>query len=113
MLFDKSGKVIFRVKLTSAEQKALDEYIKKACEEYDREHCMEIDAMVLWALKEGFGWETEQLREFYDLFGPLFEELLERYEMTSTEGIWLCTHRLKESGIDLEQWDKERKANGG
>lgn len=106
--FDKCGNTIFRVKLNSAEKKALDAEIKKSFEEFDRAHWMEIDAMILWVMKEKLGFGHKRLREFYDGFGPLFEALLKRYEMNATEGMWLCTQRLKEYGVDLEQWDKER-----
>ena len=108
MDFDRSGSTIFRVKLNSAERKALNAEIDKSYEAYDIEHWMEIDAMVLWVLHTKFGWGHKRLREFYDSFGPAFEELLKRYEMKGEEGIWLCTKQLKDYGVDLEEWGKER-----
>jgi hypothetical protein len=49
------------------------------------------------------------LRDFYDAFGPEFEGLLTRYEMPVKDGIWLCAQRLKEYGINLEEWEKEKE----
>lgn len=109
MDFDKHRNTIFRVKLNSAERKALDAEIAKSFEEFDKEHWLEIDAMVLWVLRERFGWGHKRLREFYDAFGPEFEGLLKRYEMSGHDGIWLCTQRLKEYGVDLEEWEKEKE----
>ena len=109
MDFDKHGNTIFRVKLNSAERKALDAEIAKSFEEFDKEHWLEIDAMVLWVLRERFGWGHKRLRDFYDAFGPVFEGLLKRYEMSGEDGMWLCTHRLKEYGVDLEEWAKEKE----
>lgn len=111
MEFDKYGKTIFRVKLNAAEQKALDDEIKKSFESFDRAHWNEIDAMILWVLHSVCGWGPKRLREFYDAFGPEFEKLLKRYEMDATEGMWLCTQQLKEYGVDLDEWDRERKTS--
>lgn len=35
--------------------------------------------------------------------------LLKRYEMDDSDTVWLCTHKLKEYGLDIEQWNKEVK----
>jgi hypothetical protein len=109
MIIKKSGSHIFGAELTNAERKAMDIEIQKSMAEYDKANWMEIDAMVLWVLRTKFGWGPKRLREFYDGFVPEFEALLERYEMDPSSGIWLCTKQLKDYGVDLEQWEKERK----
>lgn len=106
MIIKKSGSHIFGAELTNAERKAMDIEIQKSMAEYDKANWMEIDAMVLWVVKNTFDLDNEQLREFYDSFTLEFEGLIKRYEMSASEGIWLCTHRLKECGVDLEQWEK-------
>ena len=47
-------------------------------------------------------------KAFMSLARPV-EEMCDKYEMhTESDALWLCTQTLKEMGIDLEQWDKER-----
>ena len=80
----------YRPRLSAGERQAMDMEIKRQCAEYDKRNATEIDAMVLWILHEEFG------------FGP---ERLRRYEMN--DEAWLCTRKLKEYGVDVEEWSKE------
>ena len=99
---------IFGAKLTNAEQKALDIEVRKAMAEYDRKNENEIDALILYILMSEFDFSVKRLRKFYDCFTPSLDALCERYEMTDKDDdIWLCTHKLKEHGVDIEQWNKD------
>lgn len=113
MIVKRSGKTIFGADLTAAERKAMDMEIQRELAEYDKAHALEIDAMVLWVLKQTRDYTTEELRAFYDEFAPTFDALLERYEMETADGLWLCTKRLKDCGVDIAQWDRERKKESG
>ena len=104
----KSGGTIIGAKLTNAERKAMNIEIQKELAEYERKHAMEVDAIVLWTLRKVAGWGPERLRRFYDAFAPEFDALLDRYDMDAEDGLWLCTKELRDYGIDLEQWEKER-----
>lgn len=74
----------------------------------DKKNAREIDAMVLWVLHEVFGFGPERLRRFYNSFNGQVEALAERYQMTDDgDRVWLCLHKLKEYGIDLEEWERE------
>ena len=64
--------------------------------------------MVLWVLHEQLGWGETRLRRFYDNFAGELDALVKRYEMDEEDKVWLCTQKLKDYGIDIEQWDKER-----
>ena len=126
----KHGSKIYGARLTSAERKALQlecermiaeeraamkaEYEKtqqdilKDLEEFNNNNLKEIDAMFLWRLHEHEGWGRTKLKRFYIDFHNDMKALGKRYEMeTSEEKIWLCTHKLKEYGVDLDEWEKE------
>ena len=110
MIFKKSHNQIFGVNLNNAESKALDREIRNQLSEYTRRHALEVDATILWELHEQLGFGPKRLRRFYDNFKPKMEELANQYDMDATEdGDWLCTYKLKEYGIDLEEWVKENK----
>ena len=93
--------------VTSHEKRIMDSAIQKQIAEYDRKHAIEISALILWCLHEEFGFGLERLKRFYDCFDRDIKALVDRYELDNSDDIWLCTHKLKEYGIDLEQWAKE------
>lgn len=82
--------------------------IQRQLAEYDRKHTIEIDALVLWVLHSRFGWGATRLKRFFDSFSDEIGALVDRYEMDKEDDVWLCTYKLKEHGIDLEEWEKER-----
>ena len=109
MVVKKSNGKIIGVHLTSAEKKAMDMEIRRQIAEYDRKNYREIDAVILWQLHVQLGFGVTRLKKFYNDFGPALCQLIDRYEMDSEEGPWLCTQKLKdELGIDLDEWEKER-----
>ncbi len=97
-----------RVSLPVVSKAAMDREIKRQLAEYDRAHALEIDAMVLWVLHDKFGFGKTRLKKFFDEFAGAVDELLEWYEMDTSDQSWICTHKLKEIGVDVEQWDWER-----
>ncbi len=109
MHVNKSGKMIFGVSMTAAEKKAFQKEFLRQWAEYDRKNGIELDAMILWRLHEQFGFGPKRLKQFFDVFVPGVETVADNYEMQDTDDkIWLFTHKLKEYGIDLEQWYKEK-----
>lgn len=102
------GKVI-GAQLTSKEQEAMNIEILKQLTEFTHKHKVEIDALFLWFLHEEFGFGHKNLMRAYTKFAPLLSELCDRYDMHKEgDAIWLCTKKLKDYGIDLEQLEKER-----
>lgn len=93
--------------LTSTERKAIEMEIKRQLAEYERKHLLEIDALILWQLHTQLGFGVGRLRRFYDNFAPEMESMIARYELESEDSTWLCTQKLKEMGIDLEEWSKK------
>ena len=100
---------IQRKKLTVAEQKAMDREINRQLGDYIVKHEKNIDAAILYALhtfpKAKYG--KERLREFYDHFQPVLASLLKHYEMSSDDTYFLCDMKLKEIGVNLDEWRRE------
>lgn len=109
MQIKRAGGKVYGAVLTAAERKAMDIEINRQIAEADRRHTDEIDALILWLLHEKFGFGMKRLRRFYELFQTEFDALIKRYEMDDSDTVWLCTHKLKEYGLDIEQWNKEVK----
>lgn len=115
MYVKKAGGKVFGAKFTAAEQKAMDIEIGKQIAAYDRQNELEIDAMVLWVLYQEFGFGEKRLRRVFDSFSKHLDRLVKAYEMDDKDTMWLCTQMLKEKGIDIEQWvrEKEEQEGGG
>ena len=122
MLVLKTNGKIFGAKLTKTEETALtiwcNQYIDKHLATMMREHWQEVDAMFLWTLHEHTGWGPKRLWDFYLKFHEPMDSMIEKYELEDDEKdrAWICTHKLKEYGIDIEEWHKkateEREKNG-
>ena len=101
-----NGKVV-GAELSSNEKKAVDIEIRKMIADYDRKNTNEIDSLVLWILHTEFGFGVKRLQKFHDSFNDGIKRLLERYELEDDDQIWLCTHKLKQLGIDIEKMNGE------
>lgn len=94
--------------LSAAEKKALDIEARKVYAEYDRKNANEIDAIFLAYLHSKYGWMHDRLKQAYMGIAPEIEKLAERYEMTGEgDRVFLATYKLKEIGVDIEEWRKE------
>lgn len=111
MIVKKAGGKIYGAQLTAVECKAMNIEINKQIAENERKHMMEVDALVLWVLKEQLGFGPVRLKRFYMGFAPAVNALLERYEMGVDDLPWLTTKKLADEGIDLEQWYAEARNN--
>lgn len=111
-IFKKSNGHIFGVQFSAKEQKAVDAEILRQCSEMNRKNMNEVDACILWLLHEKFGFGYQRLKQFHKLFGEELEALTKRYEMGAEDTIWLATRKLKEYGVDIEEWNKEENQHG-
>jgi hypothetical protein len=107
--FKRANNRIYAVKFTAAEKKMIDKEILRQCADHDRKNADEVTALVLWLLHEKFGFGKKRLREFYDAFHTDLDKLVERYYLPEEDKMWLCTHMLKEYGIDISEWNRGRK----
>ena len=97
MQIKKAGGKIFGASLTAAEQKAMNMEIQRQLVEYDRKNELELDAIILWELHT------------LDGFSDALNALVNRYEMDISDDVWLCTHKLKEIGVDVEDWYRQKE----
>jgi hypothetical protein len=67
----------------------------------------DIDALVLWYLHEEYGWGKTRLKKFYKGFSHKIKELSDWYVMAEGDQAWLADYKLKECGIDVDEWKKE------
>ena len=105
----KAGGKIFGASLTAAEQKAMNMEIQRQLVEYDRKNELELDAIILWELHTQLGLGPKRLKKFFDGFSDALNALVNRYEMDISDDVWLCTHKLKEIGVDVEDWYRQKE----
>lgn len=99
---------IYGAHLTPDEKKALTIEIQKIYAELNVKNSNEIDATFLWYMHTQFGFGHKRLKLLHRLFRPAINALCERYEMTDDgDELWLSTYKLKEYGIDIEEWNRE------
>ena len=111
MRIKRSAGHAYGAELTKAEQRALDMEIRRQLSEYTRKHIVEFEATVIRNLRRATDWDESQLRAFYDKFDDDLQALVKHYEMGQDDLQWLCTRELKQEGIDIEQWHRERYPN--
>ena len=108
MVVKQVGKLILGADLNEKEKKALDIELGKEFAKYNRNNANEVDAIILWVLHDQFGFGHDRLKKFHAAFQPSLEELCSRYEMTDKDDeLWLCTRKLLDIGVDIEDWNKE------
>ena len=88
MKVKKAGKRVFGAVMSAAEKKAMDMEIQRQLAEYDRKHIREIDALVLWELREQLGFGNKRLKKFYDNFSRGIEGHLSRVNAQKSKNIF-------------------------
>lgn len=81
--------------------------IRRQILESDRQHFEEYDSMILYVLSHEFGFGKKRLRRFYVSFHEIYEELKDKYCMEDSDVPFICKYKLKEQGVDIEEWSKE------
>lgn len=111
MVIKKYGNSIFGASFTKNEQKAIDMEISRQLSDYNMRNAIELDAMVLLALIEEFGFGEKRLHTFFDRFNIYMDELRDRYEMDDCDVPWLATKKLLDRGIDIKQWYDNKRGD--
>ena len=70
----------------------------------DKEYQLNLDTMVLWSLKQFAGWGPKKLKDFYYF---MFKEHLLMREFYELDDLYPERHKLKEKGVDIEEWYSE------
>ncbi len=110
MMINRSGSKIFGMHMSKAEKQALDIEIRKSIIENEMRYRTELDAAILYFLHEEYGFGEKRLRQFWDGFNKLHDELVERYLVEDYEAAWVCKEKLKNIGIDIDEWERESNA---
>ena len=108
MLSKKAFGKIYGAHLSAKQKKAMDMEINREIVEYTDRHVSELIALIFWTLHERYGFGEKRLRTLFDLYHQAADELKEKYERGEDDEPWLCTRKLKEIGIDILAWEKER-----
>lgn len=107
MIVNRSGSKIFGAHLTKTEQKALDIEAKKAVLQCEEQYRADLDAAILYFLHTKYGFGVKRLREFWDGFNALHEEMIQHYMVESADAAWVCRDKLKQIGVDVVKWYEE------
>ena len=107
MGFKTTKQRVYGATLSKSERKAMEAEIKSQLAEYDHKHSLELEALILWELHEHFNFGPKRLKKFHDNFSEDIEALIKRYELEDSDDVWLCTHKLKDAGIDIEKWSEK------
>lgn len=95
------------ITIPSKVRKAIQQEINRQTGENVRNLSLNIQALVLWALREKYGFGKKKLLDFQKDFLPLIESLQEYYQAEdANETEFICLYKLKnEVGIDVEKLD--------
>ena len=102
-------KALIPAKLSKSQRDAMNREINRQILENDEKFAMDADASVLWTLHTVFGFGKKRLRRFYEENLKMHNEMREFYQLNTDETFWLCRYKLKNYGIDIEEWYKEVK----
>lgn len=108
MLVKQSGGKVFGAIFTKKEQQAINIELNRRILEVDEKYQNDIDASVLYALRVYAGWGPKKLKDFYDSFATIHDDLRAHYELPEDSG-WLVNKMLLDIGVDVASWNKERK----
>lgn len=96
-----------RWKPTCSQSRAMKKEINRQVLEVNAKYADDIDAAILFTLHITAGYGKKRLRRFYDNFNKVLDELEKYYEMPNDSG-WLAAHKLKEIGVDVAAWNREK-----
>lgn len=103
MDFIKSCGQIIRVALNAKERKAFNEMLSEEIRRVSADHEKEEMAVVAWVLHRRLGWVENGITNFMRDYYPTLRELKEHYEVDMGDVPWLCSKKLKDSGIDFDK----------
>lgn len=108
-MFKKSGGKIFAVQFNKAEERALDQEIKKQIVENDRAFDMDKESSILWMLHTQFGFGPKRLKLAWKLFYAETLKLREHYLMDQEDDGWLARQKLKGMGVILKNGTEKKE----
>ena len=94
--------------MTNREFKALKDEINRQTAENVKNLSQNLQALILWQLREQLGWGKKRILRFQKRFVPAMRELQEYYMTSSAdETDYVCKYKLKnELDIDVAELDE-------
>lgn len=108
MIPKKSGGKVFGAHLTANERKAMRMEIKRELIQLGAKYTIDLQTVFLYWLHAKKGYGKKRLRQAWEDLSTLQKELMDHYQMDVPDMVWVCNRKLKEIGVDLEAWRKER-----
>lgn len=108
MRFKKSFGKIYGVELNKNERKAMNDEITRQLFEIESKYIKDNDASILLTLHSCFGFGKKRLRRFWEFYFKEQARIREFYQLDDHEGN-LCRFKLKQIGIDIDEWHTEMK----
>lgn len=96
-------------RLPADARRLLEREMKLQMNEIAEERNTNIVAIILYTLHEYAGWGKRKLKDFYDRFDKINKEQREYYQLSEDDDAFLCKIKLKELGIDVDEWIKEEQ----
>lgn len=100
-----NGKV-YGGNLTAKEKEAIEIEVRKTLAEQAKQYADDFDACVLYQIHAQYGKGAKALRSFYDGWKVIHRQLLDHYELDKPDAPWLFRQKLKEIGVDVEEWNR-------
>lgn len=94
-------------RLSANQRRLINRELKLQVSEITEENFSNTIATFLYTLHLYSGWGKKRLRDFYTEFDKLHAELLEWYKLPNTDDGWLCKKKLKDIGVDIDEWIRE------
>ena len=85
------------------QRKTMIAEMNRQCVEFEKEHEAEQVCRSLWVLHKYFGFGAKRLTEFYEHYMSEVHELVEHYELTPDDALWLCMRKLHDAGFSFEE----------
>lgn len=94
-------------RLPANERRLLEREMKLQINDIAEEKNKNLVAIILYTLHEYTGWGKRKLKDFYDKFEKINKQQREYYQLEQEDDAFLCKIKLKEIGIDIDEWIKE------
>lgn len=89
-------------------RKLVDSEVKAFMIKQDEKYKRGMDSIILWQLYDQFGFHRTTLWKFYLGVTERHMEMMEHYEVSGEDCLWICERFLQEKfGINLDEWEKE------
>lgn len=112
MMFPKVNGRPYKVILSKAEERVLRQEIDKAIVEGLRDAEKDGDASYLLILHDHYGFSKKKLFNVWKMLYTENKKYEEYYDLKPGDGIWYARKRLKDIGIDLDEWYREEQEHG-